>query len=159
MAFKRKMRRVNPKGISWVDGLKFCVRLQGVWQSLYLVGTFDKKCEKIDLVSLFTLAARKQTPKYDVIEGMGIRDIQINFFSFVLVFNSNLHFSFFTILYYYFLFYLFYFLLFRATPAAYGGSQARGWIGATAACLHHSHSNAGSELRLWPTHLTASLDP
>ena len=31
-----------------------------------------------------------------------------------------------------------------AAPAAYGGSQARGLIGAVAAALHHSHSNAGS---------------
>ena len=29
-------------------------------------------------------------------------------------------------------------------PATYGGSQARGLIGAVAAGLHHSHSNAGS---------------
>ena len=29
---------------------------------------------------------------------------------------------------------------------AYGGSQARGLIGAVAAGLHHSHSNVGSEL-------------
>ena len=29
-----------------------------------------------------------------------------------------------------------------ATPAAYGSSQARGLIGATASGLHHSHSNA-----------------
>ena len=43
------------------------------------------------------------------------------------------------------------FLLFRATPAAYGGSQARGPIGATAPGLHHSHSNAESEPRLRPT--------
>ena len=27
---------------------------------------------------------------------------------------------------------------------AYGGSQARGWIGAAAASLHHSHSGAAS---------------
>ena len=32
----------------------------------------------------------------------------------------------------------------RATPMAYGGSQARGQIGAVATGLHHSHSNAGS---------------
>ena len=32
----------------------------------------------------------------------------------------------------------FFFLLFRATPVAYGGSWARGQIGATAAGLHHS---------------------
>ena len=38
-----------------------------------------------------------------------------------------------------------------ATPAAYGGSQARGRIRATAAGLHHSHSNTGSEPHLQPT--------
>ena len=34
---------------------------------------------------------------------------------------------------------------------AYGSSKARGRIGAAAASLHHSHSNAGSELCLQPT--------
>ena len=34
--------------------------------------------------------------------------------------------------------------IFKATPTAYGGSQARGRIKATAAGLHHSHSNSGS---------------
>ena len=43
------------------------------------------------------------------------------------------------------------FCLFRATPAAYGGSQARGPIGAVAAGLRHSHSKAGSEPCLRPT--------
>ena len=41
-------------------------------------------------------------------------------------------------------FFLFFFCLFRPTSAAYGGSQARGLIGATAAGLRHSHSNSGS---------------
>ena len=42
---------------------------------------------------------------------------------------------------------------------AYGGSQARGLIGAVASGLHHSHSNAGSEPHLQPTpQLTAMLD-
>ena len=41
--------------------------------------------------------------------------------------------------------FFFFVLLFRATPAAHGGSQARGRNGALAASLHHSHSNAGSE--------------
>ena len=40
---------------------------------------------------------------------------------------------------------IFYFLLFRAIPAAYGRSQARGRIRAMAAGLHHSHGNTGSE--------------
>ena len=33
----------------------------------------------------------------------------------------------------------------RAAPTAYGGSQARGLIGAVAASLRQSHSNAESE--------------
>ena len=57
-------------------------------------------------------------------------------------------------------FYLFVFLAISwAAPVAYGGSQARGRIGAVATSLHHSHSNAGSELRLRPTpQLTAMPD-
>ena len=47
-----------------------------------------------------------------------------------------------------------------AAPATYGGSQARGRIGATAAGLRQSHSNAGSEPHLRPTpQLMAMLDP
>ena len=49
----------------------------------------------------------------------------------------------------YFLFFVF--LSFRAAPMACGGSQARGLIGAVATGLHHSHSNARSELHLQPT--------
>ena len=44
-------------------------------------------------------------------------------------------------------FYLFIYFL-RAAPTAYGNSQARGRIGATATGLHHGHSNSGSELHL-----------
>ena len=52
------------------------------------------------------------------------------------------------------------FLLFRVTLVAYGSSQARGGIGAAAASLRHSHSNAGSELCLPSTpQLLATLDP
>ena len=40
---------------------------------------------------------------------------------------------------------------FRAIPAAYGGSQARGPIRAVATGLCHSHSNARSEPHLRPT--------
>ena len=47
-----------------------------------------------------------------------------------------------------------------AAPAAYGGSQARGLIGAVATNLRQSHSNAGFEPRLQPTpQLTATPDP
>ena len=57
----------------------------------------------------------------------------------------------------------FFFCLFaisRAAPTAYGGSQARGPIGAAATGLHQSHSNAGSEPHLQPTpQLTATPSP
>ena len=47
-----------------------------------------------------------------------------------------------------------------AASAAYGGSQARGPIGAVAVGLRHSHSNAGSEPCLQPPpQLTAKPDP
>ena len=44
----------------------------------------------------------------------------------------------------------FFVCLFRASPVAYGSSQARGLNGATPASLHHSHSSAGSKLCLRP---------
>ena len=48
----------------------------------------------------------------------------------------------------------------RATPGAYEGSQARGPIGAVAAGLRQSHSNAGSEQCLKATpQLMATPDP
>ena len=47
--------------------------------------------------------------------------------------------------------------LFRAAPKAYGSSQARSQIGATAAGLSHSHNNVGSKPGLRPaSQLTAS---
>ena len=56
------------------------------------------------------------------------------------------------------LLFIFYFIfcLFRATPVTYGGSQARGLIGAIAVGLRHSH--ARSEPRLQPT-TTAHATP
>ena len=63
-----------------------------------------------------------------------------------------------SILLYFYLFSFFFFFL-RAAPAAYGGSQARGLIEATAAGLRQSHSKARSELCLQPApQLTAMLD-
>ena len=47
-----------------------------------------------------------------------------------------------------FLFFFFVFCLFRAAPVAYGDSQAKGLIRVTAANVHHSHSNGGSEPHL-----------
>ena len=45
--------------------------------------------------------------------------------------------------------FFFFFLLFRGAPAAYGSSQARGWVSAAAAAL--CHSSAGSNQCPWPT--------
>ena len=47
-----------------------------------------------------------------------------------------------------FFFFFFFFKLFRATAVAYESSQARGQISTVDASLHHSHSNAKSELCL-----------
>ena len=60
-------------------------------------------------------------------------------------------------IYYYVIFKISYFCLFRA---AYGGSQAKGRIRATAASLHHSHSNTRCKPVLWPMpQFMAMLDP
>ena len=54
----------------------------------------------------------------------------------------------------------FFFFFFRAALAAYGSFQSRDPIEAAAASLHHSHSNARSELHLQPTpQLAATQDP
>ena len=63
---------------------------------------------------------------------------------------------------YIYVYFFFVVCLFRAAPAAHGGSQARGLIGAVAAGLRqsHSHSHTRSEPSLRPTpQLTATPDP
>ena len=57
------------------------------------------------------------------------RDSFFEFFMFLSIFVVN----------------IFVFCPFRAIPPAYGGSQAMGPIGAVAAGLPHSHSNARSK--------------
>ena len=53
-----------------------------------------------------------------------------------------------------------FFLLFRAAFVAYASSQARGWIGTTAASLRHSYCIMGSKPRLQPSpQLMATPDP
>ena len=62
--------------------------------------------------------------------------------------------------FFFFFFFFVFFFFFRVVPAAYGGYQARGPVGAVAASLYHSHSNMGSELHLHPVpQLMAMLDP
>ena len=66
------------------------------------------------------------------------------------------------LVYFFFVFCLFIclFAFSGATPAAYGGSQARGQIGAVAIGLCQSHSNTGSQPRVRPTpQLVAMPDP
>ena len=62
------------------------------------------------------------------------------------------------------LFFFFLFCLFKATPVAYGSSQARDQISTAAAELHHNHSNAGSfnpltKARDWTHVLTDTSEP
>ena len=49
------------------------------------------------------------------------------------------------------LFVFFFFCLFRVAPVAYGSSQGRGQVRATAASLCYSHCKMGSKLGLQPT--------
>ena len=57
----------------------------------------------------------------------------------------------------------YFFFLFRATPKAYGSSQAMAWIRTAAAGLHYSHSNVGCGIWAmsvtYTPQLTATLDP
>ena len=63
-------------------------------------------------------------------------------------------------IYLFILFYFILFFLFRATPDAFGGSQAGGLIASVATGLRHSYSNTESEPHLRPTpQLTATPDP
>ena len=50
-----------------------------------------------------------------------------------------------------------FFSFFKAAPVAYGSFLVGGQIGAAAARLGHSHSNAGSKLHLWRTSLVCNL--
>ena len=56
-------------------------------------------------------------------------------------------------------FFFFFLLIVKAAPVAYESSQARGQIRATAAGLHHSHSNVGSKPHLRPTQQRQILNP
>ena len=59
-----------------------------------------------------------------------------------------------------FFFFSFLFAFSRATPEAYGGSQAKGLISVVATGLRQNHSNLGSKPHLPPTpQLTATPDP
>ena len=78
--------------------------------------------------------------------------------------NPLCHSYFILFLFYFILFYFIFggvaFCLFRATPIAYGGSQARGPVRAVAAILCQDHSNLGSKPCMQPTpQLMASPDP
>ena len=73
---------------------------------------------------------------------------------------ANSQVMFMEVAFYFIYVFIFVFCLFRAAPLAYGGSQARGRIGAVTVGLHQSHSNAGSELHLRPSpQRMATLDP
>ena len=56
----------------------------------------------------------------------------------------------FVLLFFFFAFFCLFVFTFYAAPVAYGSSQARGWIRATAASLHHSQNSTSSKLCLRP---------
>ena len=69
---------------------------------------------------------------------------------FCIPFAFSKHLSCFLFVCFLFLLLLFFSFLFRAAPAAYGSSQARGQVRAAAASLYYSHSNVRSKLHLQP---------
>ena len=87
------------------------------------------------------------------------------FFSILQIcFNSLYSDSFYKHVYSFFLsFFLFFFFLsfdfLGLHPRAYGGFLAKGRIGAVAAGLHHSHSNARAKLLLQPTPQLTAMPP
>ena len=101
------------------------------------------------------------------INDRSIQSLLESAYSWVLFFNPSNHslsigeFNAFTFRLVIFCFLFFCIFVFSRAPlVAYGGSQARGRIGAVAASLRQSHSNAASEPGLRPTpQLTATLDP
>ena len=87
-------------------------------------------------------------------DGMGLRSIKQKEEKQMVL---NIHYFAFKYLF----IYLFIYLLFRAAPVAYGGSQARGPVGAVATGLRHSPTvKPDLSLGLQPSpQLTATLDP
>ena len=64
------------------------------------------------------------------------------------------------VIFIFFYLFIYFFCLLRASPVAYGSSGAKDPIGAVAAGVHHSHSNATSEPYLRPMlQLAAMPDP
>ena len=84
-----------------------------------------------------------------------LRDSEVNTWNMHLFLYAHTHIQT-NICFLRYLFIYFVFGPFRATPAAYGGFQARGQIGAVAAGLHHSHSSARS-LTHWASPGTRNL--
>ena len=131
-------------------------RLKGLkWLGKTCVASFITSMTCTVFVFLFiskhfgTYCKSSQTINIQVVNGV-IELLLLLLFTYL---GFYLHFTLFFI-------YLSIFLLFRAAPAADGSSQARGWIGAVAAGLHHSHGNTGSQLYLRPMpQLMATPDP
>ena len=78
----------------------------------------------------------------------------------IIHYNLSIWVGFYLSMFFCFVLFCFVFAFSRAAPGAYGGSQARGRIGAIATSLHQGHGNSESELRLQPIpQLTATPDP
>ena len=145
--------------VKFCDSELNCITL-GVLFSLYLMWVALDRivwCDSHDIPTTFEFYEDYIRNEYKVPElipsNYSINDCATVYFCLFFPYNFNLKIPFIT-------FFFLSFCLSWAAPAAHGGSQARGLIGAVAAGLRQSHSNAGSEPPLRPTpQLTAMPDP
>ena len=135
---------------AWL-ALRIKSTLHGVAHSLNMIGSLPKHSDCIFKKNFYFFHYSWFTVfcQFSTVQGDPVRHTYIHYFSHIIM----LHHKWLDIVLF------IYFWLFSATPNAHASSHARGWIEATAAGLHHSHSNSGSELPQWPTsQLMATLD-
>ena len=129
--------------VSWYQGLESFFFLE----NFFSTQNYKKICIYFSLVLIFFILNYLQFPKHYIFFYIYCHTTTLFYFCLFLYTETLFLFSF-----SFFCVCVCVFLLFLlAAPAEYGGSQARGQIGAAAAGLRQSHCNAGSEPRLQPT--------
>ena len=146
-SWQHRILNLLSKAKDWTCILMDTIRVHYHWatigppkQNLYILNKVTSIKNTIHVKSIFSSALR------------GYLNFRCKMFSFYLPYSWSITEVFLKL--------SLFFFFFRPAPEAYGSSQAKGWIRATAVHLHHSHSNARSKPGLWPTpQVMAMLDP